>query len=104
MRADGIPKMKSVFKDVQYLLDPHGAVAVGTARSLKASSYTEPIVSLLTAHPCKFPVALSAAFGANHPPEAKHPRMEALRGRQKRVTTLSPDAALQHLRKSMAIV
>ena len=45
----------------QYLLDPHTAVGVGVARHL--SRGPEPMITLATAHPAKFPAAVKAASG-----------------------------------------
>lgn len=44
-----------------YLLDPHTAVGVAVARSL--SRGPEPMITLATAHPAKFPAAVKAASG-----------------------------------------
>jgi len=44
-----------------YLLDPHTAVAVNVARGFTGGR--EPVVTLSTAHPAKFPAAVKAASG-----------------------------------------
>jgi threonine synthase len=44
-----------------YLLDPHTAVGVAVARSLVRGP--EPMITLATAHPAKFPAAVKAATG-----------------------------------------
>ncbi|RYE50652.1 MAG: threonine synthase, partial [Rhizobiaceae bacterium] len=44
-----------------YLLDPHTAVGVSVARNL--SRGPEPMITLATAHPAKFPAAVKAASG-----------------------------------------
>ena len=44
-----------------YLLDPHTAVGLGVALAMPAS--TVPMITLGTAHPAKFPVAVAAATG-----------------------------------------
>ncbi len=44
-----------------YLLDPHTAVGVHVARNL--SRGPEPMITLATAHPAKFPAAVKAASG-----------------------------------------
>ena len=45
----------------EYLLDPHTAVGVAVARPLRGGR--EPVVTLATAHPAKFPDAVKAATG-----------------------------------------
>ncbi len=48
--------IKDCFENQQYLLDPHGAVAVAAARSLRGKlDKNIPVVVLATAHPAKFP-------------------------------------------------
>ncbi|VAW21316.1 Threonine synthase [hydrothermal vent metagenome] len=49
----------SVYKANQYLLDPHSAVGVHVARRQK--TIFNPMVTLATAHPAKFPEAVKAA-------------------------------------------
>ena len=44
-----------------YLLDPHTAVGVGVARAMQRGP--EPMITLATAHPAKFPAAVKAASG-----------------------------------------
>lgn len=48
-----------------YLLDPHTAVGVSVARNL--SRGPEPMITLGTAHPAKFPAAVAAASGIQPP-------------------------------------
>ncbi len=48
-----------------YLLDPHTAVGVSVARNLSRGS--EPMITLGTAHPAKFPAAVAAASGIQPP-------------------------------------
>ena len=51
------------WRQAGYLLDPHTAVGVAVARhEIKAGT---PMISLATAHPAKFPAAVSAAAGTN---------------------------------------
>lgn len=72
------------------LVDPHTAVALHTARGLRAQEL-HPIVVLSTAHPAKFPEAVKAATGVF--PEVP----QALRGlleKDERVTVLAKDKAL----------
>jgi len=53
--------IRSVLGASGYLLDPHTATAVYTARRMKPA--TAPTVVLATAHPAKFPAAVEAACG-----------------------------------------
>lgn len=55
----------SVYKETGELLDPHTAVGVTVGRELHNDT-TNPIVTLATAHPAKFPDAVKAAIGI-HP-------------------------------------
>lgn len=48
-----------------YLLDPHTAVGVSVARPLLGGR--DPVVTLATAHPAKFPAAVKAASGIEPP-------------------------------------
>jgi threonine synthase len=69
-----------------YLLDPHTAVGVGVARALPRSA--TPMVTLATAHPAKFPAAVTAASGiAPDLPEW----LKDLYDRPERVTALPND-------------
>ena len=54
--------INNVLKESDYLLDPHTAVGVAVARNMEASS-SAPMVVLSTAHPAKFPDAVSKACG-----------------------------------------
>ena len=62
-----------------YLLDPHGAVAVAAALKYKtATSGDEKIICLATAHPAKFPLVIKQALepGETIPGRALHPSLE----------------------------
>jgi threonine synthase len=65
-----------------YLLDPHGAVAVAAARALISTfdSGTK-VISLLTAHPAKFPDITRRALklDGNLPPTALHDSIEKVK-------------------------
>ncbi|MEL6790993.1 MAG: threonine synthase [Pseudomonadota bacterium] len=59
--------MASHQQAINYAIDPHTAVGRVAARKLRArGQMTRPIVTLATAHPAKFPEAVSAATGL-HP-------------------------------------
>ena len=51
----------TTYEQSGYLLDPHSAVGVGVARGLPRGA--TPLVTLATAHPAKFPDAVSEASG-----------------------------------------
>ena len=55
--------MAQALKESGELLDPHTAVGYAVARKTKTDS---PMVTLATAHPAKFPVAVEKATG-QHP-------------------------------------
>ncbi len=64
-------EIATVWREAGYLLDPHTAIGVEAARhSLKADPRT-PVVVLGTAHPAKFPAAVTAASGV-HPALPAH--------------------------------
>jgi threonine synthase len=52
--------MRQMLKDTGEILDPHTAVGVHVARPMIGS---EPMVTLATAHPAKFPDAVEKATG-----------------------------------------
>jgi threonine synthase len=58
--------MKRVLGEHGYLLDPHTAVGVAVAHHVADEEHLDPavpIITLATAHPAKFPVAVEAATG-----------------------------------------
>nr|AID69639.1 threonine synthase [uncultured organism] len=66
--------MRSALADQAYLLDPHTAVGLVAARKIASEQgldHAIPIITLATAHPAKFPHAVSAATGV-HPPLPPH--------------------------------
>ena len=52
--------ISSVYKDSDYLMDPHTAIGLDAARHCRANLET-PMVTLATAHPAKFPDAVREA-------------------------------------------
>jgi threonine synthase len=59
-----------------YLLDPHGAVAMAAAKTLKANySPDTRIICLATAHPAKFPEITTRALSPDLPAQAFHPSL-----------------------------
>lgn len=72
--------IKETFTKYNYLLDPHGAVAVAAAHSLRTTFPQDtPIVCMATAHPAKFPEIICKALGNEPglPAEACHSTLEA---------------------------
>ncbi len=72
--------IKDCFENQQYLLDPHGAVAVAAARVLQPKLDKKiPVVSLATAHPAKFPeiTRLALQCGETLPDQSIHATLEA---------------------------
>lgn len=86
--------VRRVYEATGYVADPHTAVGLEAARRYrKASGDQRPCVVMATAHPAKFPEALSAALG--FAPEAPA-RLLALRERPAEVAPLAAtDAALR---------
>ena len=61
--------IKEVYNEEQYLLDPHGAVAVAAADNLKEKLGNRKMICLATAHPAKFPKVIKDALNVNTVPE-----------------------------------
>lgn len=78
--------IKTTLADTGELLCPHTAVAVKIAREQR--DVTTPMITLATAHPAKFPDAVTAASG-QHPPLPD--RMADLFDRDERVTRIAND-------------
>lgn len=77
--------IKKYWENEQYILDPHTAVGVSVAESMKLESRT---VCLSTAHPAKFPDAITDATGKDI---ARHPTLDALKGAETRCKSLAAD-------------
>ena len=85
--------MLKVFKQNNYLLDPHGAVAYSALQTYLANNPTEKGVILETAHPVKFydviepitkePVPIPAAIATQLKLEKKSFKIEADGGKLK---------------------
>jgi threonine synthase len=73
--------IREFYQNHAYILDPHTAVGVKAARSLRTDRDTVPIVCLATAHPAKFGEAVAGAIG--HPPVLP-PALARLQGRKTR--------------------
>jgi len=62
-QATTITTIRDTYKETGYIIDPHTAVGVAAAERLEADLQNGPTVCLATAHPAKFPDALSKAIG-----------------------------------------
>ncbi len=67
--------MRDFYHQYNYLLDPHGSVAVSAAREQQQKE--TPIICMVTAHPAKFPDITSLALGEEVARENRHPAIEA---------------------------
>ena len=82
-------------------LDPHSAIGVRAGRRLLERDSATPVVALATAHPAKFPDAVSRATGG--PPPALPPHLADLMDRPERLTRVANDqAAVEHLIRERA--
>ena len=61
--ADTAKTMLSTLNETGEVIDPHTAVGVAAANRLRLADPTIPVVVLATAHPAKFPEAVTAAAG-----------------------------------------
>ena len=60
-----------VYADSEYLLDPHSAIGVRAAIECRGDAET-PMITLATAHPAKFPEAISRAGVSREPQLPRH--------------------------------
>ncbi|HKB95947.1 MAG TPA: threonine synthase [Rhizomicrobium sp.] len=79
----------AVHKRTGRIIDPH--TAVGVAAALKIGDTPSPVVVLSTAHPAKFPQAVSEAIGLA-PPEPK--RLSGLKNLPEKLDVLANEPAL----------
>ena len=56
------------FRRIGELIDPHTAVAVAAAQDIHSAPGKQPLIIISTAHPAKFPEAVSAAVATVPPP------------------------------------
>jgi threonine synthase len=91
VREDAVAgEMRRSWSEAGYLLDPHTAVGVASARPELGRTPATPMVVLGTAHPAKFPDAVEAATGVR-PPLPAH--LADLYARPERCTVLANDQA-----------
>ncbi|KAI0884672.1 threonine synthase [Annulohypoxylon maeteangense] len=89
-----IDTIKSYFKKIDYVLDPHSAIGVAASlRSLERSK--APHISLSTAHPAKFAGAVEMALkdeaGFNFEEKVLPTEFHGLEAKEKRVTEVISD-------------
>lgn len=83
---DTLALIQSVFEVENYLLDPHGAVALQAANVLKDKIGEGKMICLATAHPAKFSKVILKALQTNIlPPMARHPSIEAAKRKCEKV-------------------
>jgi len=92
--------IRDMYKESNYILDPHSAVAVAASRQL-AKELPEPVVMLATAHPAKFPETIERAIGIKPELPAS---IAALLQKPERTTVLPPriDAVTQFISSKAA--
>jgi threonine synthase len=79
----------SVYTETGRVIDPHTAVGIAAAKKMATTS--SPVVVLSTAHPAKFPGAVTEAIGK--PPEIP-PRLAGLEDKAETYVVSAPDASL----------
>lgn len=88
-----IEVIRNEYEASDYLLDPHSAIGLAAGRHCRAN-LENPMIALATAHPAKFPEAVTKA-GYPHNPLLPH-HMEDLFGREERVQILKNDISAVH--------
>lgn len=81
--------IRSVYAETGELLDPHSAIGVAAARSIRTDTGI-PVIAVATAHPAKFPDAVEAATGQR---PALPPRLAELMGKREHCVALPADLA-----------
>jgi len=88
---DVVEEIAGTYRKSGVVLDPHSAIAVRAGRKLLQRDPATPVVALATAHPAKFPDAVSQATGAGRP--ALPPHLADLMDRKELVANLPNDQA-----------
>jgi threonine synthase len=88
----------------QYLLDPHGAVAVAAVNSLVPILNKTKVISLLTAHPSKFPDVIRKALQCEGelPAAAKHDSIEEMKNKPEKVHVFKCETLREELLSEMS--
>ena len=84
--ADVEETIRTIVRETGYVCDPHTAIGVAAAR--RVARQDEPMVTLATAHPAKFPDAVAAATGST--PEVPE-RLQQRLGAEERFTVIAND-------------
>jgi threonine synthase len=72
-----IGTIKSIYENENYLLDPHGSVAISALNSMDEKLSHNKTICLATAHPAKFPKVILKSLNKTKLPEAgKHKSIE----------------------------
>lgn len=94
--------IKEVFAADNYLLDPHGAVALAAIEDLKEPLGDRKLVCMATAHPAKFPQVIKDALQVKTlPDEGKHPSIEAAKALGEKVYSCTHSNLEEELLKMM---
>jgi len=88
---DVVDEIAGTYRKVGLVLDPHSAIAVRAGRKLLEKDPATPVVALATAHPAKFPDAVSQATGGGRPELPPH--LADLMGRPELIADLPNDQA-----------
>jgi threonine synthase len=83
--AETIATIARVYKENGIIIDPHTAVGLVAAEKL-GGELKGPVVALATAHPAKFPPAVTEAIGK---PAELPPHLRDLSTREERYTVLA---------------
>ena len=86
VKADVLGAIGEVFRNGDYVADPH--TAVGMVAAARFASRGTPVVCAATAHPAKFPESVCEATGKD---AVRHAALEALVRKPTRRTVIRPD-------------
>jgi threonine synthase len=94
--------IKSLYDTEQYLLDPHAAVSLAAADTLKEQLGDEKLICLATAHPAKFPDVIQQALACDVlPDQAIHDSIEQAKKLCEKVHLCDYNNAEYALRQAM---
>jgi threonine synthase len=88
---DVVDEIAGTYRKTGMVLDPHSAIGVRAGRKLLEKDPATPVVALATAHPAKFPDAVSQATGGGRP--VLPPHLADLMTRPETVANLANDQA-----------
>ncbi|GJE57881.1 MULTISPECIES: threonine synthase [Methylobacterium] len=86
-----VEEIAGTYRKTGMVLDPHSAIGVRAGRRLLQKDPATPVVALATAHPAKFPDAVSQATGAGRP--VLPPHLADLLDRPELIANLPNDQA-----------